>query len=147
MAEISSVSAGPAARAAIERCHAVMHQLRPHLGLDEFVVRVQDQMGQGYRLAYVEVAGTVVAVAGFRTAQSLSWGKFLYVDDLVTDLEHRSQGFGKMLLDWLVDEARKNDCAELHLDSGTQRLGAHRFYEREKMQRSCYHYVIKLHQL
>jgi GNAT superfamily N-acetyltransferase len=62
------------------------------------------------------------------------------VDDLVTDEQQRSQGDGKVMIDWLVEYARKNQCTELHLDSGVQRHEAHRFYLRERMDITCYHF-------
>ncbi|MBI1423648.1 MAG: GNAT family N-acetyltransferase [Gammaproteobacteria bacterium] len=126
----------------IDQCFVVMSQLRPHLTRETFLTRARSQMQEGYRLACAMTGDTVVAVAGYRFSQSLSWGKFLYVDDLVTDAARRSQGAGKALLQWLIAEAKRHDCAELHLDSGIQRKDAHRFYEREGMDLLGYHYKI-----
>jgi GNAT superfamily N-acetyltransferase len=128
----------------IAACYEVMRQLRPHLTPETFLARVQQQAVQGYQLVGASVDGIVVGVAGYRLLASLSWGKFLYVDDLVTDQAWRSQGVGKALLDWLTAEAGRLGCDELHLDSGVQRLDAHRFYDREGMQRTAYHFAIKL---
>ena len=97
---------------------------------EEFVSRIRrQQQGSGYELAYL-AAGTVKAVAGFRISENLAWGKFLYVDDLVAGSSDRSQGYGGILFDWLVDYARAAGCDEFHLDSGVQRFDAHRFYLR-----------------
>ena len=128
----------------IEGCFAVMAELRPHLARDQFVERVRRQGEDNYRLAYLDSAGNVTAVAGFRISECLAWGKFLYVDDLVTASSARSRGRGQALLTWLVEHARANDCDELHLDSGVQRFGAHRFYLREGMDITSHHFVRKL---
>lgn len=128
----------------IQDCFAVMSQLRPHLKADEFIPLVRRQMQDGYRLACVMEKDDVVTVAGYRISRSLSWGKYLYVDDLITDASRRSSGFGKAMLQWLVEEARRNQCNQFHLDSGTQRKDAHRFYEREGMGMVAYHYVLSL---
>jgi GNAT superfamily N-acetyltransferase len=131
--------------AEIARCFPVMAQLRPHLAREEFVARAKLQAAQdGYRLAYLEDDGAVKAVAGFRFEEMLSRGRFLYVDDLVTDERERSKGYGGALFDWLVQHAREQGCARLHLDSGLQRKDAHRFYERKGMQIQCYHFGLKL---
>lgn len=124
----------------IASCYAVMSQLRPHLVAEDFPGLVRAQMQEGYRLACALDAGEVAAVAGYRISHSLSWGKYLYVDDLVTDAARRSRGIGKALLQWLVEEARRHHCQEFHLDSGTQRKDAHRFYEREGMDMIAYHF-------
>ena len=62
------------------RCYPVMVQLRPHLTESSFIERVERQTPEGYKLAFVEDAGRVVSVAGFRLMHSLAWGKFMYVD-------------------------------------------------------------------
>lgn len=130
--------------AEIEACYPVMHELRPHLSKEEFVSRVLEQRRQGYELAYVEEDGQPVALAGYRVGQNLAWGKFLYVDDLVTASAHRSRGHGATLLRWLREQAAARGCDQLHLDSGVQRLDAHRFYQREGMQISSYHFKMVL---
>jgi len=119
----------------ISACYPVMRELRPHLREDEFVARVRRQEGAGYRLAFAEGAEGVVAVAGFRVGENLASGRHLYVDDLVTYSHGRSKGYGAKLLTWLRSVAAAEGCAQLRLDSGFQREGAHRFYEREGMAR------------
>lgn len=123
-------------------CYPVMHQLRPDLSQEEFLRRIAIQTPAGYRMAYLRYEEKIVAVAGYRIAHTLAWGRFLYVDDLITDSTQRSRGFGKQMLDWLIEQARTEGCMELHLDSGMQRTDAHRFYEREKMNRAGYHFAI-----
>ena len=124
----------------IAACFPVMAQLRPHIAIAEFVARVRRQMADGYRLVALREARSVQAVAGYRVSENLAWGKFLYVDDLITDEAERSRGCGRALLAWLRDEARRHGCAQLHLDSGTQRKDAHRFYLREEMILGGYHF-------
>lgn len=132
------------ADADIARCFPVLRQLRPHLEVDDFVPRVRRQMEQGYRLAYLEEKGRVAAVAGYRIGENLAWGRFLYVDDLVTDAAHRSEGLGGRLLEWLTDVARSAGCDQLHLDSGVQRVDAHRFYEAHHMEFASHHFRLNL---
>jgi GNAT superfamily N-acetyltransferase len=129
---------------AIERCFRVMSHLRPHVAASEFVSRVQAQQKQGYRLAFVEDAGEVVAVGGYRMMEMLATGRTMYVDDLVTDETQRSRGYGKALLDWLQARAREAGCATFSLDSGTHRQEAHAFYFRERMRVTSFHFAKKL---
>ena len=131
-------------RKEILRCYPVMAQLRPHLSESEFLERVERQARENYALAFVEDAGRVVSVAGFRLVNSLSWGKFMYVDDLVTDERERSKGYGQELIAWLIEHAKANACEQFHLDSGVQRFGAHRFYLKTGMDITCHHFGMKL---
>jgi GNAT superfamily N-acetyltransferase len=129
----------------IGRCHAVMMELRPLLvEAGEFVEKVTVQQGEGFVLAYLEVGGEVVTVAGFRVRHMLTSGLTLYVDDLVTGAAFRSQGHGKTMLDWLIGYAKERGCATFSLDSGTHRQEAHAFYFREGMRVTAFHFGLPL---
>jgi GNAT superfamily N-acetyltransferase len=128
----------------VQRCFRVMQQLRPHLKDHEFVDTVRRQEAGGFRLAFVEDAGAVQAVAGFRVMDNLFSGRILYVDDLVTDESARSRGYGKQLMDWLIERARGEGCRSLELDSGVHRFDAHRFYLTNRMVISSHHFRLVL---
>jgi GNAT superfamily N-acetyltransferase len=124
----------------INRCFPVMSQLRPLMVAGEFVGRVQAQQAEGYQLAYLELDGAIVSVAGFRVQNMLSSGKTLYVDDLVTDAAARSRGHGETMLQWLIALAKEAGCDSFSLDSGTQRQEAHAFYLRQRMRITSFHF-------
>ncbi len=128
----------------ITACFDIMRQLRPHLVRADFGLTVRRQISGGYLLAFLESDGEPRAVAGYRIIENLANGRVLYVDDLVTDADRRSQGFGEALFDWLVEQARDQNCATLELDSGVQRHGAHRFYLTHRMDISSYHFRLVL---
>lgn len=125
----------------IRNCFAVMAELRPHLVQSEFVRQVRELEQEGFRLAYIEEDAEVVAVAGYRIYSNLFMGRNLYVDDLVTADKHRSKGYGEQLLSWLRDVAREKGCKVLHLDSGTQRRRAHKFYLCQGMEITGFHFA------
>ena len=119
--------------------------MRPNLTCPEFIDRAKRQAQQfGYRMVYLEDAGSVKTVAGFVIREMLPLGRFLYVDDFVTDAPNRSRGYGRMLFDWLVAYARRQSCDQLHLDSRLDRTEARRFYERQGMHVSGYHFALRV---
>lgn len=123
----------------------VMLQLRPHIAPDSYLPTVRRMMeNDGYHLAAAQVDGVVCAVAGYRFMEMLYCGRILYVDDLNTDEKTRSQGHGQTLMDWLKAEGRAHGCGQLHLDSGVQREATHRFYFRERLTISAYHFRVVL---
>jgi GNAT superfamily N-acetyltransferase len=128
----------------IRACFPVMRQLRPRYSVDEFLAQVRRQEKEGYQLAMAVMDDVVVAVAGYRMGENLAWGRYLYVDDLVTDSAKRSSGHGARLLGWLEQTAREAGCAELHLDSGVQRFDAHRFYLVHGMKIASHHFSEEL---
>lgn len=124
--------------------YTTLLELRPHLPpLEAFVARVNSvQRAEGYRLIGAFVAGNAeaVAAAGFRTLHTLAWGYILYVDDLITQEAQRNVGHADSLMQWLIAEAQRLGCDQLHLDSGVQRHVAHRFYFAHSMRISAYHF-------
>jgi GNAT superfamily N-acetyltransferase len=139
--QIAELAAGEAGIAA-----AALLALRPHFGDAQSVAaRAEEQRAEGYRLAAVIEPGErdAPAVAGFRIARNLAWGRHLYVDDLSTLPAARGRGYGAALMDWLIDRAREEGCAELHLDSGVgpERESAHRLYFGSRLRIASYHFT------
>lgn len=142
---VRELPAGETARAA-----RALLELRPALGSAEALVRRIDEIQRpgGYRLAgaFEEDEEDAAAVAGFRIAEFLAWGRHLYVDDLVTAADRRGRGHADELLAWLVEEGRREGCGELHLDSGLSpgRQDAHRFYFRHGLRIASFHFAREL---
>jgi GNAT superfamily N-acetyltransferase len=80
-------------------------------------------------------------------------GKFVErVDDVLRPAGHRivgsfvperEQGHASALLDWLLAEARRLGCGQLHLDSGTtpERFEAHRLYHKNGFAIYSHHFA------
>ena len=121
-----------------------MSELRKHLKKDEFLRLVRHMESEGYRLAYLEVKGSVVAVAGYRIYTNFFMGKNLYIDDLVTSATERSKGYGEDIIVWLRNLAKEQGCNFYHLDSGTQRHEAHAFYFKQGFKITDFHFSKQL---
>lgn len=122
----------------------VLSQLRPHLTAESFDLVYRQGHPQGLRFTAAYDGPRCVGVAGWRIVATTASVRKLYVDDLVTTEEARSRGVGKALLAELAGRARAAGCQALDLDSGVQRKGAHRFYMREGLVISSFHFVLPL---
>jgi GNAT superfamily N-acetyltransferase len=71
-----------------------------------------------------------LVLAGFRVQENLVHGRFLYVDDLVTDSGARGCGYGERLMQHLQEQARLTSCNRLLLDTPMSNCLGHRFYFR-----------------
>ena len=114
----------------LARAEPVHRQLRERLPAD-YAGRLAAVFAGGARMSLAAQGEAVRGVAVWRLVENTYEGRRLYIDDLVTDATHRSQGVGKFLVAQLEARARALGCDVLTLDSGTQRSAAHRFYFRE----------------
>jgi GNAT superfamily N-acetyltransferase len=124
---------GMDARRWLSRAKAVHRQLRDQLPPENDAYRetLERIFANGGHLCLAVEDSAVRGLALWRVLENTQEGRRLYVDDLVADAAHRSQGVGKALIGWLENRARLLSCAALALDSGVQRGDAHRFYFRE----------------
>ena len=131
--------------AELEAAFTLVQQLRPQLTVEQYRSRLRQQMErESFQAVGLFDQDELVAFGGFRIMTSLVHGKFVYVDDLVSDVNRRSRGYGGQMIAWIEEHARSQGCAQLHLDSGVQRHQAHRFYFRERFEIVYYHFKKQL---
>ena len=122
----------------------VIHgQLRPELPKN-YVERMKEVFAGGAEMAVARVGPEVVGLAVFRVLEKTFSGRELYCDDLVTDEKRRSTGVGHALMAYMEKVARERQCDVLALDSGTHRQQAHKFYFREGLTVTAFHFTRKL---
>jgi len=116
----------------LEDSFTVMSQLRTHLTLDGYRELVAAMRPQGYELYALYADDTIVSLAGIEVRVNLYLEKHVFIYDLVTCANHRSNGYGEMLLHFVHEYARDRGAKYVALESGLARTEAHRFYK-EKM--------------
>lgn len=119
-------------------------ELRPHFEtVEALTARIDAQRAGGYRIAASLNGDEAAAVAGFRVLETTFAGRMLYVDDLVARAAYRRRGHADAVMTWVVEEAGRLECDQLHLDSGVglDRQDAHRFYFNHGMRIASYHFA------
>lgn len=129
----------PELLAAAESVH---RQLRPQIPPD-YVARMKEVFGSGAEMAVGMVEGAVAGITVFRVLEKTFSGRELYCDDLVTDERRRSTGVGHALIAYMERIVAERGCTAFTLDSGTQRERAHKFYFREGMTVTAFHFTMK----
>ncbi|MGH4021814.1 MAG: GNAT family N-acetyltransferase [Pseudonocardiaceae bacterium] len=129
----------------------VLVQLRQHLSAESLAAIYAAGHPQGLRFLAAYDDQRCVGVAGWRsspprpsTASSTSTTSSRPRTRGVAAWARRGRGVGAALLTELTDRARAAGCSVLDLDSGVQRAGAHRFYFREHMRVSSFHFSRQL---
>ena len=123
--------------AAAERVHL---QLRPHLA-GNYVGRMREVIAAGAEMAVAVEGGEVAGVTVYRMVERTFSGREMYCDDLVTDETRRSTGVGHALMEHMRALCAKRGCDAFTLDSGVQRNQAHKFYYREGMTITSFHFT------
>lgn len=124
------------------KAFAVIKQLRTHLIEEKYLNLVEDMKKEGYKMFTLNVGEEVTAVVGFIKLTNLYYGKHVWVNDLVTDVNQRGKGYGEILLSFVNEWAKENGCEVVALSSGLDRVEAHKFYE-GKMEFDKTSYVFK----
>lgn len=122
------------------RAESVHRELRPHLP-EDYVAKMQRVFDGGARMSVAVRDDAVVGVAVHRVHENTFDGVQMYCDDLVTNADRRSSGVGAALMRHMEALARGAGCAKFNLDSGTQRQQAHKFYFREGMVVTSFHFA------
>ncbi|MDO4997469.1 MAG: GNAT family N-acetyltransferase [Neisseria sp.] len=131
---------------------AALSILRPALtDVNRFIEQVNsEQRATGYRLLgiFEEGKNNAVAVCGFRVRTTLSYGKHIVIEDIVTVPQSRRRGFAQRLLQEIANIAAAENIAQIHADAlvGNERIEAHRMYYRYGFEINAHHFVCKTEQ-
>jgi len=117
--------------AALREGEALHRAFRPDIKGD-YLAYMQRMAAEGAGLTQLFDAGEVRAIAVWRSYLTTYCGRRFEIDDLVTAEGHRSKGYGAIMMRALEGRAKALSCDAVLLSSATQRVGAHRFYLRER---------------
>lgn len=109
----------------------VMRELRTNLDEQAYLDLLTNMVKEGYRLFALRNSGVIVSLAGISILTNFSYGRYTWVQDLVTTSSARSKGYGSRLLEFIEDVARRENCRVVALSSGLERTDAHRFYQKQ----------------
>ena len=114
----------------LQSVYDVISQLRVNLSYKEFEDLIYDMRHMEYKMIGIMEKDVLIAYAGVAVQTNLYHKRHLYVFDLVTDKKYRAKGYGKMMLEYLVDYAKMGMCENIVLSSGFTREDTHGFYEK-----------------
>ncbi|MBY7144426.1 GNAT family N-acetyltransferase [Virgibacillus sp. NKC19-3] len=123
----------------------LINQLRTDLTENSFLELLEDMRSDGYKLFSIVKESEFISIAGFVLKVNFYNRKHVFVFDLVTDMQYRSQGYGTKLLNFIDDWAKLHEAKYVALESGIIRTEAHRLYEKELgYDKWCYSFRKKL---
>lgn len=118
--------------------------LTPSLTPPKYAALLKDMCANNYRMVAAFTGKKCIGLSGFWINTKIYSGKYVEIDNLVVDERHRSLRIGKMLCDWIVEEAKKQGCETVMLDAYAENANAHRFYFREGYIVRGFHFIKKV---
>jgi glucosamine-phosphate N-acetyltransferase len=98
----------------------VLTQLAPVSDMSESNFRAfyEEMCTQGKRVYVGEIDGCIVCTGTLLLERKFFFGGtyFGHVEDVVVDVNYRGKGYGMKLMELLIDDARRFDCARMVLD-------------------------------
>ena len=122
----------------------LLKQLNSKLKKADYKFMLKDMLLHNYRMAGVFQGKKCVGLSGFWIATKIYSGKYVELDNVIIDNDHRSQGIGKLLCDWIIDEAKKLGCQTAMLDAYSENSSGHKFYLREGFILRGFHFLKKI---
>ena len=119
----------------------VVKELRDALDYKEFEDLIYEMRDINYTMIGIFEKDELITYAGVNVTTNLYHKRHLFVYELVTLKRYRSQGYGKLMLEYLHDYAKMAACENLVLSSGFAREDAHRFYETQGFAKVSYMFV------
>ena len=91
----------------------------------------QIQTTPGHELLVAEEEGKIIGTMMLFIMPNLSHGGLPWagVENVMVDADYRRQGIGKLMMDYVLAQAKKAGCYKIQLISDKSRTEAHKFYE------------------
>ncbi len=122
----------------------LIKELTPDVTAKDYEKMLQEMVPHNYYQVAIYDGNILVGVSGYWLATKIYCGKYIEIDNLVIAKEYRSKNIGKILVNWMLSEAKKSNCQTALLDAYVENFKAHKFYYREGFIARGFHYLKKL---
>lgn len=119
----------------------LIQQLNPGLSSDKYSEMLDTMLANGYRQVGAFHKDECLGLSGFWINTKIYSDKYVELDNVIIDENHRSKKIGKLLCDWIVEEAKQKGCKTAMLDAYVENKQAHRFYFREGYTIRGFHFI------
>ncbi len=120
----------------------LVQQMYKDMDRENFISSLQEMSTENnFKMIGVFADKKLIGVCGYWILRMLYCGRYIQASNLVVDKNHRSQGIGKMMLDYLENLGREMQCHKFVLDSYTENKKSHPLYFREGFYIRGFHFM------
>lgn len=121
--------------------YELITQLSPNVTLQDYMLMINDMVTLNYKQAVVYSNEKPVGVCGFWINTKIYSGKYIELDNVVVDINFRSNNIGQLLCDYVLEIAKQNNCKTAMLDAYLENTQAHIFYKRIGFTKKGFHFI------
>lgn len=119
----------------------IIQHLYNDFTIEKYELLLDEMLPINYKQVIIRENNETLALAGFWIASKLWCGRYLELDNVIVHPNHRSKGVGKVITEYLVEKAIKNNCTMAVLDAYTTNFAAHKFYINQGFVPKGFHFV------
>lgn len=119
----------------VHQMYEKMDEKKFSAALDEMILR------DNYKMVAAFLDKKMVGVSGYWISYMFYCGRYLQASNFVVDKESRSRGVGKIILNYLEEKAKKEECNKFVLDSYTENKKSHPLLFREDFYIRGFHFM------
>lgn len=95
----------------------------------ESVSEFIETLNNNHRVVLIEKNDTIIAIGTILIERKIihSFGKVGHIEDVVVSKQHRGNGVGKILIEYLIDYANSQNCYKVILNCSNENIA---FYEK-----------------
>jgi GNAT superfamily N-acetyltransferase len=128
----------------LEDSYKILSDVEPDIPESEFFVKYKKLLKGDVKVLGLFSDTELCTVAVASIIDDNIDGRYLYLYDLVTDIEKRRQGYGTEMLKYVQNLAIYNGCQRIKLNSGLHRSDEHRFLKSNGFEMFHYSFVKEL---
>ena len=133
----------------VEEMFAQIDMIRfayPNISEEKYRSYLESMVPHNYTQIAIFLNEKCIGLTGLWSGTKLWSGKYLEIDNFIVHPEHRSQGIGTMLTDFVNQKAIDSNCTMIVLDAYTGNFTAHRFYYNQGYYPRGFHFVKTLNE-
>ena len=119
----------------------ILLEVYPNLTLKEYSNELDVMIPNNYYQVVVMDGNTIAGLTGVWIGSKLWCGKYMELDNVVVAEAYRRKGVGKMLFEFMEQQAKNEKCTMLALDSYTTNFKAHRFFYQQGYGPKGFHFI------
>jgi GNAT superfamily N-acetyltransferase len=129
-------------KAEIITTFVILSQHHKHINKVDFLKYIDEILAEkNYQMLAAYLDKKMVGIAGYWVLTRFYSGKYIHIGNMVVDKDHRSLGIGKLMLDFIEQEGKRQNCEHLMLDSKMDNKKAHNLYLKENFEIMGYHFM------